>query len=86
MQSRCCYPQPNTNKPSLKGKLEYFDRCKRDGKSKVDGKEWMDKDIIRAVNQGIGRVIRHKDDYGMIFMLDEGTPGQNTRRIKQVGP
>ena len=23
-----------------------------------------------AVNQGIGRVVRHKDDYGMIFLVD----------------
>ena len=25
---------------------------------------------MRAVNQALGRVIRHKDDYGMIFLLD----------------
>lgn len=50
--------------------MNYFDRCKKDGKSKMNGEQWLEKDIIRAVNQGIGRVIRHKDDYGMIFMLD----------------
>ena len=26
---------------------------------------------MRAVNQRIGRVIRHKDDYGMIFLIDQ---------------
>jgi Rad3-related DNA helicase len=34
---------------------------------------------IRAVNQAIGRVIRHINDYGTIFLIDER---YNTPRLK----
>lgn len=34
------------------------------------GQEWYNLEASRAVNQAIGRVIRHKDDYGAILLLD----------------
>lgn len=34
-----------------------------------DGSEWYNISAVRAVNQGIGRVIRHKFDYGRIFLI-----------------
>lgn len=37
---------------------------------KLNGNDWYVLDSIRAINQAIGRVIRHKDDYGGIFFCD----------------
>lgn len=34
------------------------------------GEDWYSLEATRAVNQAIGRVIRHKDDYGAIILLD----------------
>ena len=33
----------------------------------------------RAVNQAIGRVIRHKDDYGTIILCDNRFTASNTK-------
>lgn len=35
------------------------------------GQEWYRQQAFRAVNQAIGRVIRHKEDYGAIFLCDQ---------------
>jgi regulator of telomere elongation helicase 1 len=35
------------------------------------GDVWYQQDALRSVNQAIGRVIRHKDDYGAIVLADE---------------
>lgn len=42
------------------------------------GMEWYVQQAARAVNQAVGRVIRHRDDYGAVILLDEryGKPQQ----------
>ncbi|KPA80696.1 putative helicase [Leptomonas pyrrhocoris] len=35
------------------------------------GDDWYRNEAMRAVNQCIGRVIRHKDDYGIVIFCDE---------------
>lgn len=35
------------------------------------GEDWYRNEAMRTVNQCVGRVIRHKDDYGAIVLADE---------------
>lgn len=36
----------------------------------LSGQDWYRQQASRAVNQAIGRVIRHRHDYGAIFLCD----------------
>ena len=36
----------------------------------LNGREWYDIQAFRAVNQAIGRCIRHRNDWGAIILLD----------------
>jgi hypothetical protein len=37
----------------------------------LKGEEWYVQQASRAVNQAVGRVIRHRNDYGAIILCDE---------------
>ena len=37
----------------------------------LSGEEWYKQQASRAVNQAVGRVIRHRHDYGAIILCDE---------------
>lgn len=37
----------------------------------LTGKEWYNQQATRSVNQAIGRVIRHNQDYGAIYLVDQ---------------
>lgn len=37
----------------------------------LTGEDWYNQQALRAVNQAVGRVIRHQHDYGAIILCDE---------------
>ncbi|ORC93419.1 helicase [Trypanosoma theileri] len=76
---------------------DLFVRLKRDyitsvapQRPKVQGKlftgdDWYINESMRAVNQCVGRVIRHKDDYGAVLLADERYANQLGGLSKWVG-
>ena len=51
-------------------------RCRDGGQlpgtaARLSGQEWYSQQATRAVNQAMGRVIRHRHDYGAIILADE---------------
>jgi hypothetical protein len=40
------------------------------GQQRLSGQSWYNQSASRAVNQALGRVIRHQRDWGTIFLLD----------------
>ena len=68
-------PFPNIKSAQWKAKLEYVENSTvskggtRD-EGRAAGREFYENACMRAVNQSIGRAIRHKNDYASIMLLD----------------
>lgn len=58
-------PYPSLVDPQIELKKKYNDEHKY-----FKGHKWYETQAFRAVNQAAGRAIRHKDDWGIIYMLD----------------
>jgi regulator of telomere elongation helicase 1 len=66
-------PYPPIFDKRIEMKKQYLDKVYNDKTiqtKKINGKDWYFNQAIKAVNQSIGRLIRHKDDYGAIFLCD----------------
>ncbi|KAL9606008.1 MAG: hypothetical protein Q9179_000796 [Wetmoreana sp. 5 TL-2023] len=68
-------PFPNIHSAQWKAKLEYIERStlargKSGAEGKAAGREFYENACIRAVNQSIGRAIRHRNDFASILLLD----------------
>ena len=59
-------PFPNTRDAKLKLKKEYNDGLHR---KEMKGQVWYMQQASRALNQALGRCIRHRNDHGVIVML-----------------
>lgn len=68
-------PYPPLKDPRVILKRQYLDDLARGGgvpaKNFLNGDEWYNQQASRAVNQAIGRVIRHRADYGAILLFDD---------------
>jgi hypothetical protein len=47
--------------------------------SSLTGRDWYFQQAARAVNQAVGRVIRHRHDYGAVLLLDERFAQESNR-------
>ena len=58
-------PYPDISDPKVKAQRLFWDR-----KSKGFGKQWYIDSALREVNQTLGRVWRHRDDFAVGILLD----------------
>uniref|UniRef100_A0A6G1SHA2 DNA 5'-3' helicase n=1 Tax=Aceria tosichella TaxID=561515 RepID=A0A6G1SHA2_9ACAR len=63
-------PYPNIKEVTIGLKREYNDLARKNRPELMNGSMWYQTQAMRALNQSLGRVIRHKDDWGAIIMLD----------------
>ena len=71
-------PFPNIQSAQWKAKLEHIERSTAGSpdEGKAAARDFYENACMRAVNQCIGRAIRHRGDYASILLLDRryGTP------------
>ncbi|XP_041483809.1 regulator of telomere elongation helicase 1-like isoform X1 [Lytechinus variegatus] len=63
-------PFPPRKDPRVMLKMQYLDEAKRRNPQGLSGQMWYRQQASRAVNQAIGRVIRHRQDFGAILLCD----------------
>ncbi|XP_051887108.1 regulator of telomere elongation helicase 1 isoform X3 [Pristis pectinata] len=75
-------PFPPRMDPRVILKMQFLDEMRRKCIGSVQylsGQEWYRQQASRAVNQAIGRVIRHRNDYGAIFLCDHRFTGTEVK-------
>ncbi|XP_015754882.1 PREDICTED: regulator of telomere elongation helicase 1-like [Acropora digitifera] len=66
-------PFPPKMDPKVRLKMSFLDDNLQKNKSSskgLSGRQWYRQQASRAVNQAVGRVIRHKNDFGAILLCD----------------
>ncbi|XXQ39088.1 Helicase ATP-binding domain-containing protein [Plasmodiophora brassicae] len=71
----CGLPYAATHSDRVRLKRSYLDASAGNG----SGREWYDNAAYRAVNQALGRVIRHRNDYGAILLCDQRFSGERSQ-------
>ncbi|XP_056017158.1 regulator of telomere elongation helicase 1-like isoform X2 [Ostrea edulis] len=74
-------PFPPRMDPKVVLKMQFLDESRgKMGFKSLSGQEWYRQQASRAVNQAVGRVIRHRKDYGAILLCDERFAGEASVR------
>ena len=60
-------PYPSTKDVKVMAKMNYLN-SQREGS--INGNQWYLAETVRAINQGIGRLIRTPDDFGTVYLVD----------------
>ncbi|XP_059191863.1 ATP-dependent DNA helicase DDX11 [Centropristis striata] len=63
-------PYPNIKSPELQEKMSYLDKHLPHGGGRSPGQALVENLCMKAVNQSIGRAIRHRGDYSSIVLCD----------------
>ncbi|KAF9417372.1 hypothetical protein HW555_005469 [Spodoptera exigua] len=62
-------PYPNLYDTGVSAKMQYNDKYVKD-KNLLNGKEWLRVQAYRALNQAVGRCVRHRGDWGAVLLVD----------------
>lgn len=81
-------PFPNKTNPELAEKLSHLDRIAAKSADSKDGgslpaftsREYYENLCMKAVNQCIGRAIRHANDYSAVLLIDERYQQEHLRK------
>jgi fanconi anemia group J protein len=81
-------PYPAFKDPRVTLKKEYNDRHCKTGGSLLSGGLWYETQAFRALNQALGRCIRHRRDWGAVIFLDQrfNSPRNIQKLSKWVRP
>ena len=60
-------PYPNLSDIKVQLKREFLDKRNKIERTGFDGMEWYKEEAMNAVNQSLGRLIRHVKDYGIMI-------------------
>ena len=60
-------PYPNLSDPKVIFKKDFLDKRNKIKDSGFTGDIWYKEEAMNAANQSLGRLIRHKDDYGIMI-------------------
>lgn len=76
-------PYPAFKDPKVTLKKEYNDRNTKAG-SLLPGMAWYETQAFRALNQALGRCIRHRKDWGAVIFLDQRfTSPRNVQKLSK---
>ncbi|XP_071742966.1 Fanconi anemia group J protein homolog [Lepeophtheirus salmonis] len=64
-------PFPNARDPQVDLKKRFNDAKRIQNESILPGNDWYEIQAFRALNQALGRCIRHRYDWGAIIMVDD---------------
>ena len=73
-------PFPPLKDKRVNIKKQVLDLQRAQGGAGLSGSEWYMQQATRAVNQALGRVIRHKGDYGAVLLCDERFASQANQK------